>query len=100
MVAPGHWLRGLQMGEAGHHPVGPGLRLPDKCHTQVRQFADGLIAAVPDPEPEVGCDLIVAAPRRMQPPGRFADDLFQPRLDIHVNVFQRRRKGELSGLDL
>ncbi len=32
----------------------------------------------------------------MQPPGRLADDLLEPRLDVHVHVFERARKREAA----
>ena len=40
---------------------------------------------------EVGRHLVVARARRVQPPGRLADQLLQPRLDVHVYVFERAR---------
>ena len=36
----------------------------------------------------------------MQPPGRRADQLAKPALDIHVNVFERTLELELAGFDL
>ena len=36
----------------------------------------------------------------MEAPGRLADHLLEPALDIHVNVFERARKRECAGGDL
>ncbi len=36
----------------------------------------------------------------MQSPGRSADPLAQPRLDVHVNVFERLRERERAAFDL
>ena len=51
------------------------------------------------PEPEVGRDLVVARARRVQAPGRLADQLPEPRLDVHVDVFERGLKLEVAALD-
>ncbi len=99
-MAPCHRLRGLKMGEARHHPIGPGLGLREKCLLQRGQPLDGRIALVANPEPEIGRHLVVPRPRRVKPPGGRADHLLQPRLHIHVDVFERARKGEVSALDL
>jgi hypothetical protein len=53
-----------------------------------------------DPEPEIGCHLIVARARGMQPPGRRPDQLGQARLDVHVNVFKLALEFELARFDL
>jgi len=45
---------------------------------------------LPRVEPHVRRDLIVAAARRMQAPAGVADELDQPGLHVHVNVFERR----------
>ena len=41
---------------------------------------------VAHPEPEIGRHLVVARARGVQPPGRRADQLGEPRLDIEVDV--------------
>jgi len=44
--------------------------------------------------------LIVARARGVQPPGRGADQLGQPRLDVHVDVLELHPEGEGAGRDL
>ena len=51
-------------------------------------------------EPHIQGDLIVAAARRVQFAAGAADLLGQPPLDVHVNVFVRRRELELAVVDL
>ena len=55
---------------------------------------------VAHPEPEIGRDLIVARARGMQPPRRRPDQLGEPALDVHVNVFERALEVEFAGFDL
>ncbi len=43
MVAEGHRLGGLQMGEAGHHGIGIGRRLFDQRHLQIGHLAVDLV---------------------------------------------------------
>jgi len=100
VMAEGDRLRRLQMGEARHHPVGRRLGAGQQRADQRIKPLDRGVRLIAHPQAEVGRDLIVAAPRRVQTPGRLADDLFQPRLDVHVNVFERGRERELAGLDL
>ena len=51
-------------------------------------------------EPHIQGDLVVAAARRVQLAAGAADLLGQPALDVHVNVFIRRRELELAAGDL
>jgi len=89
-----HGLGGLQMREARHHRAGLGRGLLRQHLHQARELDVDVVDRVADPEPEIGRHLVVARARRVQPPGRLADDLRQPRLDIHVDVFERPRKVE------
>jgi hypothetical protein len=100
VVAPGHRLRDLQMGEARHDPVGPGLGLREQRPHQRLQPRIAASQLVAHPEPEIRRHLVVARPRGVQPPAGSPIISLQPRLDIHVNVFQRGGKGEISRLDL
>ena len=52
------------------------------------------------PQPEIGRDLVVARARRVQPPGRRADQLGEPRLDVEVDVLVRLAEDEGAGFDL
>ena len=59
-----------------------------------------IVDARPDPQPEIGRDLVVARTRGVQPAGGGADQLGQPALDIHMDVFERPLELELAGADL
>ena len=100
MVAEGHRLGWLQMGEARHQVRRMGLGLAQQGPLQGLQLRDGAVAGVAHPQAEIGRHLVVAAARGMQPARRLADQLGQPRLDIHVNVLMRFAEGEASVADL
>ena len=44
---------------------------------------------VAHPQPEIGRHLVVARARGVQPAGRLADQLGEPALHVHVDVFER-----------
>ena len=94
MMAEGHRLGRLQVGEAGHDGGGVGERLLGQRLLQGGERRVGAVDGVAHPQPEVGGDLVVARARRVQPAGGRADQLGQPRLDIEVDVLQRAGKGE------
>ena len=50
-------------------------------------------------EPHIQRNLVVARPPGVQPPRRRADELVQPPLDVHVQVFQRGIPRKIAGLD-
>ncbi len=89
MMTEGHRLRGLQMGEAGHHRVGMLQRTIDQCPLQRRKGRIDLVDGIAHEQTEVGRDLVVARTRGMQAAGGRADQLAEPALHIHVNVFER-----------
>ena len=100
VVAEGHRLGGLQMGEAGHHR--PGM---DECLLGERALVGGRarvepVDGVAYPQPEIGRDLVVARARRVQPPGRRPDQLGQTRLDVHMDIFQCPLELESAALHL
>ena len=100
MVAEGHRLRGLQMREARHHGRGVFERLlGERALVGGKRRVEGVDRG-PHPEPEIGRDLVVARARGMQPPRRRPDQLGEPALDVHVDVFERALELELAGLDL
>ncbi len=100
MMAEGHRLRGLQMGEARHHGRGMRQRLLGQRLLVAGERVVELVDGIAHPEPEIGRDLVVARARGVQPPGGRPDQLRQPALDVHVNVFERAVEGKGSGLDL
>ena len=52
------------------------------------------------PQAEIGCDLVVARARSMQPPGGGADQFGEPRLDIQVDVLVLLAEDEGARCDL
>ncbi len=71
VMAPCHRLGGLQMGKAGHDPIGPRLGLPQQAPAcKAAKCRIRLIALIAHPEPEIDGHLIIARPRRVQPPCR------------------------------
>ncbi len=89
MVAEGHRLGGLQMGEARHHDARMLGRALGQCLHKAVHLRQNTVHRVAHPEPEIRGYLVVAAARRVQAPRRLADALAQPHLDIGVDVLQR-----------
>ena len=98
-MAKGHRLRRLQMRQARHHRGGMVVRLARQCALIARQHRVDLVDGVAQPQPKIGCDLIVSRARGVQPPRRWPDQLGQAAFDIHVNVLECTFEGELAGLD-
>jgi len=73
MMAQGHRLRRLQMGEAGHHGPGVFFGPVDQRRLQGFQISVQPVQRVAHPQPEVGRHLVVARPGRVQPSGGVAD---------------------------
>ncbi len=99
-MAEGDRLGALKMGETRHHGCRMRLGLGQKRPHQGGQLLVRPVMGVADPETDIDRDLVVAAARRVKPGRRLPDDLPQSAFDIHVNVFERRRKGERPALDL
>ncbi len=93
-MAEGDGLGHLQMGKARHDGFGMGFGFFGQRQLQVLQLAIEMVNRVADIEAEIRGDLVIARARRVQASGGFADNVLQALLDIHVNVFQRCRKGE------
>ena len=78
----------LQMRKARHDIAHMRLCLAHENALQSRQHARRLGQGTARPEAEIGHDLVIARACCVQPSGRLADNLLQPRLDIHVYVFK------------
>ncbi len=100
VMAEGHRLGGLQVGEAGHDGVGFGLGETQQTLLQTSDFAEDHVDFVAQPEADVGGDLVVAAASGVQLLADDADAVGQARLDVHVHVFQVHAPVEGAGLDL
>ena len=96
MMAEGHRLGRLHMGEARHDGVDMLLGLREQRALQRQQALIGAFAGGAHPKPEIRHHLVVARARGVQPPGRRADDLGQPRLDVQMNVFQFALEDEVA----
>ncbi len=99
-MAERHRLGGLQMREARHR-VGRvlGRARGQRAH-QLGELGVQAVDGVAHPQADVGGHLVVAAARGVQPPARIARALDQPRLDVGVDVLQRRVEHEAPGLDV
>ena len=100
VMAEGHRLRGLQMGQAGHHRAGVLQRLLGQRPLEGGERRIERVDLIAHPQAEIGRHLVVARARGVQPPGGGADQFGKPALHVHVDVFQRALEGELARLDL
>jgi len=100
MMTERHRLRALQMREARHHRAGVLERLLGQGPLIVGEQPVEVVDARSDPQPEIGRDLVIARARRVQPPGCRPDQIGQPALDVHVDVFKRAIEFELARADL
>ena len=99
MVAEGHGLGGLQMGEAGHDRRGAVQGLLRQHGHQRGELPVELVRWCRAPRGEIRGDLVVARAGGVQAAGRRAGERGKPRFDIHVNVLERPRKSERALLD-
>ena len=98
-MAERHGLRRLQMGETGHHGAGMFQRAIHQRLLKGGERRIGLVDGIANIEAEVGGDLVVARARGMQPSRGGTDQLGQPALDIHMDVFQRALELEIALAD-
>ena len=70
MMAEGHRLRRLHMGEARHDGVDMLFGLREQRALQRQQALVGALASAAHPKPEIGHHLVVARARGVQPPRR------------------------------
>ena len=96
VMAEGHRLGGLQMGEAGHQGVGVLLRQVEQCAAQLADECQQAVDFVAQVEPDVGSDLVVTRPTGVQLLANIADQLNQSSLDIHVHIFERHAPDEFA----
>ena len=93
-------LGALQVRVAGHDRVGVGLGLREKSVLKRAKPPYGIVDGLPQKQAYVQCNLVVTGTCGVKPPRRFPDELGQPGLDIHVNVFQFFPKRKSPGLYL
>ena len=100
VVAEGHRLGDLQVGEARHDGGGVSFRLAGKRELQRLQLGIEVVDRVTHIEAEVERHLVIARARRVKAPGGGANDVLQAGFDVEMDVFQRARERERAGLDL
>ena len=99
MVAERDGLGGLQMREARHDGARMDGRLVDERALEFAQRGFGAVAGRAHPHFEVERDLVVARAGHMQALGGLADQVGQPRFDVHVDVFEFGLENELALFD-
>ena len=80
-------LGDLQMRVTRHHRAGLGVGAVDQGPLQAAHFEIEAVDRIAQPQPQIGCDLVIARPRGMKAPRHRPDQLSEARLDVHVNVF-------------
>ena len=93
-------LGGLQMGVPRHDNPEVLLRLEDQRVDQQVEVSADLDQFVPEVEPDVERNLIVARTTRMEAFPSFPDSSGKSCLDVHVDILERDREVELPLLDL
>ena len=99
VVAESDGLRRLQMREAGHRRVRMRRRLARQRQHERRELPIQRVDGVAHPQPEIRRHLVIARARGVQPPAGGADHRGETSLDIQMNILERARKREGSGLD-
>jgi len=89
----------LEMGVAGHYHAQVLFRLKQERVRQEIQVPYNLRNLVTQVEADINSHLIVSGTARVEPFSRLADGRRQPRLDVHVDVFQGNGEVEFSCLD-
>ena len=100
VMAEGHRLGGLEMGEARHHRARVLVPEPDHHRLHGAQAHLHAIDRGAHPQAQIGRDLIIARARGVQAASGLAHELGQPRLDVEMDVLKLGREGEAAGLDL
>ena len=90
----------LEVGVARHDDVPmSGRPVEQGVHEGYEGIADG-VHFLSQVEPDRGGSLVVAAPPRVELGAQGTDEIGEPRLDIHVDVFHRFQRLETALLDL
>src|SRR3972149_7027688 len=99
MMGKEHRLRLLQMGIARHDDSQVPLGSPRQLALEILQRPDNRPHLLPEIEPHIQRHLVVAASRGMELSPYGPDLLSEAPLDIHVDIFVRRRKKESPAFD-
>ena len=95
-MAKGYGLRGLQVSEAGHNSVAVAAGQVDGALLQSRQLGGNGIDRGAQVQADISGHLVVARAPGMQLLAGDPDQLRQPGLDVHVDIFQFHRPGEAA----
>jgi hypothetical protein len=87
------------MREPGHYGVRMRQRFLAQRVLVIGERRVDPLCGLPHPKPKIGCSLIVARAGRVQSSCRLPDQLGQPALHVHVNVFQLTFELEFAKLD-
>ncbi len=88
------------MGKTRHGIGGVFRRARHQRPHKILDLQGQAIDGVPHPEAKVRRHLVVAAATGMEAAAGIADPVGEPRLDVHMDVFERRLERETPGLDL
>ncbi len=100
MVAEGHRLGGLQVGEAGHDGGRFTLGQVQQSGHQVQILFFQNQHLVTQPQADIGGHLVVPGTAGVQFLAGDADLVGEPRFNVHVHVFQGNGPLEFAGFDL
>ncbi len=100
VVREEHRLCRLSVRHPGQDRLPVTLRPLDQGSLQVPGARVDVAARAAKPEPQVERNLVVPGPPGMQPPGDRADPGGEGRLDVEVDILERRVPGEGASLDL
>jgi hypothetical protein len=100
MVGQEHRLGALEVGVAGHPPVGVRARRFEQPRHQCGGQLAGTLGVAADVERQVGRDLVVARPPGVELAADRPDQLGEPALDRHMDVLVRAVEDELVPLEL
>ena len=90
----------LEMGEAGHHGLGLARGKVEQRAPEPPERADGRVHLAAYVQAKIGGHLVVARAAGVELLSRLSDPLGERRLDVHVNVLERRGPPEAAGFDV
>ena len=99
MVREQYDLRVLQMGEARHDRARIRIGLRDERALKMADPLDEFVNFIAQIEPDVQCDLVVAAARGVDAGTLRAEGVDERALDVHVDVLHRDVVFEIPGVD-
>ena len=88
------------MGETGHQGVSLALGQVQQSALKAAQFRAGGVDLLAQIEAQICCNLVIARAAGMQFFSCFTDQRREPRLDVHMHVFQADRPVKISLLDI